>query len=400
MRRLHKCGPRCGCFAFAEDAPRRSGEALGARGVSPVLALAGLLLAACNGQSAGERPPPTVGVVTIEPQSVTLTTELPGRTTPYEIADVRPQVGGIIRARLFTEGSIVNAGQVLYQIEPAPFQAAYAQAAAQLANAEANLTTTQLKAERLAGLVKLKSVALQDADDAEAAFKEARATVQQDRAAVDAARINLAFTRVTAPISGRIGISTVTKGALVTANQPAALDTIQRLDPIYVDVAQSVAQVVALRRQFAQGRLTAGTAEAHITLDDGAVYPLVGRLQLTDITVDPATDAVTLRAVFPNPSGTLLPGMYVRATIVEGVNPAGLLAPEAGISHDQKGQPTALVVNAKGVVEQRQLQVGGTVANKWLVTAGLNPGDRVIVEGGQSVEPGASVRAIAADNVQ
>jgi membrane fusion protein (multidrug efflux system) len=338
--------------------------------------------------------------VTIEPQSVTLTTELPGRTTPYEIAEVRPQVGGIVEARLFTEGSIVNAGQVLYRIEPAPFQAAYDQAAAQLANAEANLTTTRLKAERLAGLVKLKSVALQDADDAEAAFKEAEATVRQDRAAVEAARINLAFTRVTAPIGGRIGISTVTKGALVTANQPAALDTIQRLDPIYVDVTQSVAQVVALRRQIAQGQLTTGTAEAHITLDDGAVYPLAGRLQLTDITVDPATDAVTLRAVFPNPSGTLLPGMYVRATIVEGVNPAGLLAPEAGISHDQKGRPTALIVNAKGVVEQRQLQVGGTVANKWLVTAGLNPGDRVIVEGSQSAEPGSTVRAIAADNVQ
>jgi membrane fusion protein, multidrug efflux system len=335
--------------------------------------------------------------VTIEPQPVTITTELPGRTAPYEIADVRPQVGGIIQARLFAEGSIVKAGQVLYRIDPAPFQAAYDQAAAQLANAKANLTTTQLKAERLAGLVKLKSVALQDADDAEAAFKEAEATVQQDRAALDAARINLQYTKVTAPISGRIGISTVTKGALVMASQAAALDTIQRLDPIYVDVTQSVSQVAALRRQIAQGRLTAGAAEAHLTLDDGAAYPLAGELQLTDITVDPATDAVTLRAVFPNPSGVLLPGMFVRATIVEGVNPAGLLAPEAGVSHDQKGQPTALVVNTKGVVEQRQLQVQGTIANKWLVTAGLRPGDRVIVEGTQSVEPDATVRAIPAD---
>jgi len=390
---LSESGPLCGGSTIAEYAPRSRGG----RSVGPAVALTGLLLAACNAQHPGQRPPPTVGVVTIEPQAVTLTTELPGRTAPYEIADVRPQVGGIVQARLFTEGSTVRAGQVLYRIDPAPFEAAYAQAAAQLANAEANLTTTQLKAERLAGLVKLKSAALQDADDAEAAFKEAQATVQQDRAALDAAKINLRYTQVTAPIGGRIGISTVTKGALVTAEQAAALDTIQRLDPIYVDVTQSVAQVAALRRQMVQGRLTAGAAEAHLTLDDGTVYPLAGQLQVTDITVDPATDAVTLRAVFPNPSGELLPGMFVRATIVEGVNPAGLLAPEAGVSHDQKGQPTALVVNAKGVVEQRQLQVQGTVANKWLVTAGLRPGDRVIVEGAQSVEPDATVRAIPAD---
>jgi membrane fusion protein (multidrug efflux system) len=335
--------------------------------------------------------------VTIEPQPVTITTELPGRTAPFEIADVRPQVGGIIQARLFTEGSIVKAGQVLYQIEPAPFQAAYDQAKGQLANAEASMADAKLKADRDALLVKQNSIARQDADDAEAAYQEAAATVKLDQAAVEAARINLAWTRVTAPITGRIGISTVTKGALVTASQTAALDTIQRLDPIYVDVTQSVAQVAALRRQIAQGRLTAGAAEAHLTLDDGAAYPLAGQLQVTDITVDPATDAVTLRAVFPNPSGVLLPGMFVRATIVEGVNAAGLLAPEAGVSHDQKGQPTALVVNAKGVVEQRQLQVQGTVANKWLVTAGLHPGDRVIVEGSQSVEPDATVRAIPAD---
>ena len=386
MRRLYESGPR------------RSGEAVGA-----ALALACLWLAGCSVQNQSQRPPPTVGVVTIEPQAVTLTAELPGRTAPFEIADVRPQVGGIIKARLFTEGAIVNAGQVLYLIEPAPFQAAYDGAAAQLANAQANLTTTRLKAERLAGLVKLNSVAAQDADDAEAAFKEAEATVQQDKAALEAARINLAFTRVTAPISGKIGISTVTKGALVTASQAAALDTIQRLDPIYVDVSQSVAQVTALRGQIAQGHLSAGgpgTADTRLTLDDGAAYPLVGQLQLTDITVDPATDAVTLRALFPNPQGTLLPGMFVRATIVEGVNPAGLLAPEAAIGHDQKGQPTALVVDAKGVAQQRQLQADRTVGNKWLVTAGLNPGDRVIVEGTQSVEPGAKVHAVPAANAQ
>ncbi|HVN02110.1 MAG TPA: efflux RND transporter periplasmic adaptor subunit [Caulobacteraceae bacterium] len=337
------------------------------------------------------------------PQPVTLTTELPGRTSPYEIADVRPQVGGIIKARLFDEGSIVRAGQVLYQIEPAPFQAAYAQAQAQLANAEANLTTARLKAERFEGLAKLHSIALQDADDAEAAFKEAEATVKQARAATEAARINLEFTRVTAPISGRIGISTVTKGALVTANQPTALDTIQRLDPIYVDVTQSAAQVVALRRQMAQGGLKADastSAEVRLTLDDGSQYPLAGRMQFTDVTVDPATDAVRLRAVFPNPSGLLLPGMFLRATVIEGVNPSGLLVPQQGVTRDQKGQPTALVLNREGVVELRRLQVAQTVGNKWLVTSGLAPGDLVVVEGGQSVEVGMRARAVPADNLQ
>jgi membrane fusion protein (multidrug efflux system) len=291
---------------------------------------------------------------------------------------------------------------VLYQIEPAPFQAAYDQATAQLANATANLTTTKLKAERFADLVKIHAVSAQDADDAEAAFKQAAATVQQDRAAAEAARINLNFTRVTAPITGRIGISTVTKGALVTASQTTALDTIQRLDPIYVDVTQSVAQVEALRRQIAEGSVdgAGGSAEAHLTLDDGAAYPLAGRLQVTDITVDQTTDAVTLRAVFPNPNGVLLPGMFVRATIAEGVTPSALLVPQQGVDHDQKGQPTALVVNAKGVVEQRQLQVSQSVGARWLVTAGLRAGDRVIVEGTQNAQPGAQVRAVPADNVR
>ncbi len=361
-----------------------------------------MLLAACGGEPPRARPTPTVGFVTLEPQSVMVTTELPGRTSPYEIADVRPQVTGIIIAREFEEGSVVHAGQVLYQIEPAPFQAAYDQATAQLANAEANLTTTQLKAQRYAELVKLHAVSSQDADDAQAAYKQAAATVQQDRAAAEAARINLDFTRITAPITGRIGISTVTKGALVTASQTTVLDTIQRLDPIYVDVTQSVAQVESLRRQIAQGRLNTpnGEAPTHLTLDDGTAYPIVGDLRATDLAVDPTTDAVTMRAVFPNPSGVLLPGMFVRATIDEGVLPNALLVPEQGVGHDQKGEPTALVVNAQGVVEQRQLRVGQTVGSKWLVTSGLNPGDRVIVEGLQGLQPGAHVRAVPADNLR
>jgi membrane fusion protein (multidrug efflux system) len=395
MRRLDTV-PRRGALARANEV-RRAKRVLWRAGC---LALV-VLLGGCGGHRPS-RPPPTVGVVTVEPQAVTLTTELPGRTSPYEVADVRPQVGGVIKARLFDEGSIVHAGQVLYQIEPAPFQAAYDQATALLASAQANLVTTRLKAQRYADLSKLHAVSSQDADDAEAAFKQAEATVQQDRAAAEAARINLDFTRVTAPITGRIGISTVTKGALVTASQTTALDTIQRLDPIYVDVTQSVAQVVALRRQIAQGRVSGApaSAEAHVTLDDGTTYPLAGRLQVTDITVDQTTDAVTLRAVFPNPSALLLPGMFVRATIIEGVTSAALLVPEQGVGHDQKGQPTALVVGANGLVEQRQLQVAQTVGNRWLVTSGLAPGERVIVEGTQAAEPGTRVRAVPADNLQ
>ena len=396
MRRLADTAPQAGALARADGTGRAARVSRRAACMTLVALLGG-----CGGHRAGERPPPTVGVVTLEPQAVTLTTELPGRTSPYEIADVRPQVGGIIKARLFEEGAIVHAGQVLYQIEPAPFQAAYDQTTAQLANAAANLVTTRLKAERYADLVKLRAVSSQDADDAEAAFKQAEATVRQDRAAAEAARINLDFTRVTAPITGRIGISSVTKGALVSASQAAALDTIQRLDPIYVDVTQSVAQVVALRRQIAQGRVSgaSGGAETHLTLDDGTPYALPGRLQVTDITVDQTTDAVTLRAVFPNPSAELLPGMFVRATIVEGVAPNALLVPEQGVGHDQKGQPTALVVNRQGVVEQRDLQVTQTVGAKWLVASGLDAGDRVIVEGAQSAQPGDHVRAIPADNL-
>ena len=369
--------------------------------LAPAGLLAAALLTGCGGPPEGGRPPPTVGVVTIEPQPVTLTTELPGRTSPYEIADVRPQVGGIIEARPFTEGSLVKAGQVLYQIQPAPYRAAYDQALGQLANAEANLVATRLKAARLAGLVKLNSVAKQDADDAEAAYKQALATVQQDKAAAEAARINLGWTRVTAPISGKIGISSVTKGALVTATQPTALTTIQRLDPIYVDVTQSAAQVLALRKQMEQGGLQSRAgAEVHLTLDDGSQYPLPGRLQFTDVTVDPTTDAVTLRAIFPNPRGLLLPGMFLRATVIEGVDPAGLLAPQQGVTRDAKGGATALVVDAKGVVELRRLQISQAIGNKWLVTSGLGAGDRLIVEGAQSAQPGMHVRVAPADNVQ
>jgi membrane fusion protein (multidrug efflux system) len=401
MRRLFVSAPQGGPLALAGRLTPASRKARAIRPARTAAALAALLLAGCGGRGPPQRPPPTVGVVVVQPQAVTLTAELPGRTSPYEIADVRPQVGGIVKARLFEEGAVVRAGQVLYQIEPAPFEAAYAQARAQLANAEAGLVSARLKAQRVATLLTQHSVAAQDADDAQAAFKEAEATVQQDKAAAGAARINLNFTKVTAPIGGRIGISAVTKGALVTASQSTALATIQRLDPIYVDVTQSAAQVLALKRQMAAGGLRPDAgAEVRLTLDDGSQYPLAGRMQVNDITVDPTTDTVTLRAVFANPSGLLLPGMFLRATVIEGVNPAGILAPQQGVSRDQKGQPTALVLNRQGVVELRRLQIAQSVGNRWLVTAGLAAGDRVIVEGVQSVEPGQRAQAAPADNVQ
>ena len=370
------------------------------------IAAAGGLILAQSLQGCGAQPqggpshaPAVVGVITIEPQAVALQTQLAGRTSPFEISDVRPQVGGIIKARLFKEGALVRAGQVLYLIEPAPFQAAYEQAMAQLANAQANLVTTQLKAQRYGDLVKINAVSRQDYDDAQAAYGQARANVQQQRAAAQAARINLAFTRVTAPIAGRIGLSSVTPGALVTASQTTALTTIQRLDPIYVDVTQSSGDLLALRRDMSLGQLgaarPAGTS-VRLSLEDGSDYPLEGRLQFTDITVDPTTGGVTLRAVFPNPSGLLLPGMYVRANVTEGVDPAGLLVTQQGVSRDAKGNPTVLIVDRRGRVELRQIATTRTVGPKWLVTSGLAAGDRVIVEGLQSAQPGAAVRAVPA----
>jgi membrane fusion protein (multidrug efflux system) len=340
-----------------------------------------------------------VGVVTLRAAPVTLITELPGRTSPFETSDVRPQVGGIIVDRPFTEGGQVRAGQVLYRIDPAPYRAAYDQARAQVASAEAALVTARNKAERYADLVKINGVARQDYDDAQAAYGQAAASLQQLRAAADAARINLGYATITAPISGRIGISTVTKGALVTTGQTNALTTIQRLDPIYVDVTEAASEVLRLRRALQAGRVTGGgpaSLTVRLKLEDGSDYPLEGRLQFTDVTVDQTTGAVTLRAIFPNPGDLLLPGMYVRAEVAQGVAPAGLLAPQQGVGRDEKGQPTAMVVNAQGRAEFRALQTGQAVGNAWLVTSGLKPGDRLIVEGLQRVKPGAPVRAVAA----
>ncbi len=344
--------------------------------------------------------PPEVGVVTIEPQPVILTTVLPGRTSPFAVSDVRPQVSGIIQGRLFQEGGNVRAGQVLYQIDPATYKAAYDQAKAQLASAQANVATAKAKAERYGDLVKINGVAKQDYDDAKAAYLQAAAAVQQNEAQVQSAKINLDYTRVKAPISGRIGKSAYTKGALVTASQADALTTIQTLDPIYVDITQSAAELLKLRRSLADGALTGGgpnSTEVTLKLDDGGDYPLKGKLEFADVTVDQTTGAVTLRAIFPNPKGVLLPGLYVRAVVAQGGKPSAILAPQQGVTRDQTGAPIATVVNAQGKTEIRKLTTQGVVGDKWLVTSGLNPGDRLIVEGLQRLQqPGMAVHVVPA----
>jgi membrane fusion protein (multidrug efflux system) len=374
---------------------QRSGAAITGFAITAALALQGC------GRHPQQPPmgPPEVGVVTLEPQTVNLQTELPGRTSPYAISDVRPQVSGILKARLFVEGDDVKAGQVLYQIDPAPYQATYDQAKAQLASAQANVATAKAKSERYADLVKIKGVSQQDYDDAKAAYLQAAASVQQNQAAVQSAKINLDYTRITAPISGRTGKSAVTKGALVTASQTDALTTVQTLDPIYVDITQSSSDLLKLRRGLAAGALTNGgpsSADVTLKLEDGSDYPLSGKLQFTDVTVDQTTGAVTLRAIFPNPKGILLPGMYVRAVVTQGAKPAAILAPQQGVTRNLAGDPVAMVVDAAGNAQSRKLTTQGVYGDKWIISSGLSAGDRVIVEGLQKVRPGAPVHAVPA----
>ncbi len=356
-----------------------------------------LLLSACDGQNAGA---PTgaggeqeVGVVTLRGQSVTLSSELTGRVNATMTSDVRPQVDGIIKQRLFTEGAEVKAGQVLYQIDPASYQASYDQAAAQLKNAQATVQSTRLKSQRYAALVKENGVSQQDADDAKAAYLAAVASVAQYQAALETARINLAYTQVRAPIAGRIGISSVTPGALVTASQTDALATIRALDPIYVDLTQSSAQLLKLRRQQAALQRGAITPVA-IKLEDGTPYAHAGKLELTEVAVDEATGSVTLRAVFPNPEHELLPGMYVHATVDNGVDPKAILAPQQGITRNAKGEATALVVDEQNNVAQRTVSAERVVGSNWLIGSGLNEGDRLIVEGTGKVTIGAAVKPV------
>jgi membrane fusion protein, multidrug efflux system len=363
----------------------------------PLVALmaTALLLAACDAkQPPAAQPTPEVGVVTLKTESVVLKTELAGRTAAASVAEVRPQVGGIIKARRFEEGSLVKAGQVLYDIDPASYRAARDEAAAALANAEATVASSKLKNERYAQLVKIEGVSQQDADDAHATYLQAVADVAQKKAALETARINLDYTQVRAPISGRIGTSTVTPGALVTASQTTALATIRALDPMYVDLTQSSAAMLRLRAQLGQGKLKAGGTDAHLVLEDGSTYARTGRLKFAEVAVDEATGSVTLRAEFPNPDGVLLPGMYVRAQLDEAVDSAAILAPQQGIARDPKGNATAMVVDAAGKVVQRTVVTERALGTAWRVTDGLVAGDRLIVEGLNKVRVGQHVTVV------
>jgi membrane fusion protein, multidrug efflux system len=364
--------------------------------------LISLISGGCDRQEA-QSPPPIaeVSVVTLKPQRVMLTTELPGRTSAYLIAEVRPQVGGIIQRRLFTEGSDVKEGDVLYQIDPAVYQATYNSAKAVLARAEANLIPIRLKAGRYAELVITNAVSQQEYDDASAALKQAEADVEAGKAAVETARINLAYTKVTAPISGRIGRSSVTNGALVTASQPSALATIQQLSPIYVDVTQSSAELLRLKQNLASGLLKSnGAAQARVRLllEDGSHYPLPGTLKFSEVTVDQSTSSITLRAIFPNPKHMLLPGMFVRAILDEGVNDHAILVPQRGVTRNQAGNAMVMVVGSEEKVEPRVIKVPRAVGENWLVSEGLKAGDRVILEGLQKARPGMPVKAVPFGN--
>jgi len=350
-----------------------------------------------QGQQSAPAVLPEVATVVVQPQRVEMTTELPGRTSAYLVAEIRPQVNGIIQKRLFKEGSDVKKGELLYQIDPAPFQVAYDSAKASLAKAQANLPSKKLRAERYKQLLDDNAVSQQDYDDAEAVLEQAQAEVLYWKAAVEAARINLGYTQVTAPISGRIGKSNVTDGALVTAYQPMSLSTIQQLDPIYVDVTQSSAELLRLKRNIGAGRLSnddENERSVRLLLEDGTPYPLEGTLQFRDVTVDPATGSFTLRIVVPNPDNLLLPGMFVRAVILEGIAEQAMLVPQQGVSRNPKGEPLALIVDDDGKVQQRILTLDRAIGDHWLVSSGLAKGDHVIVEGMLKVRPGDAVNAV------
>ncbi|MDR5833024.1 efflux RND transporter periplasmic adaptor subunit [Caballeronia sp. LZ034LL] len=363
-------------------------------------ATAAMFLAAC-GQKQSAPPPqtPEVGIVTVQPTSVPVVADLPGRTSAFLVAQVRARVDGIVLRREFTEGSDVKAGQRLYKIDPAPYIAALNNAKATLAKAQANVATQNALVQRYKVLVAANAVSKQDYDNAVATQGQAVADVAAGKAAVDTAQINLGYTDVLSPISGRTGLSQVTPGAYVQASAATLLTTVQQLDPIYVDLTQSSVEGLKLRRQIQEGRLqTEGIHAAKVTLvlEDGRNYTEQGKLQFSDVSVDQSTGSVTIRAIFQNKDRVLLPGMFVRARIQEGMNDHALVVPQIGITHDQKGTPTALVVNKDDKVELRQLVTGGTSGNNWVVDSGLNPGDRVIVNGVEKAKPGMQVKPVAA----
>lgn len=365
-----------------------------------VVLAAALVLSGCGEGPPPAPPPPAVGFVMLKPEPVTLTTELPGRVSALETSEVRPQVSGIIRRRLFQEGSIVRAGQVLYEIEDAQYRATVLNAQGQLANAEATIRSTALQADRFRQLVAANAISKQDADNADAAARQARAQVTAARGTLRSAQVNLGFTSIRAPITGRIGRSLVTPGALVSNGQADPLATIQRLDSVYVDLSRSAAQMLDLKASLKTGGVSpTGGARAQLLLPNGQVYPVEGRLQFAEASADPQTGSVTLRATFPNRDGMLLPGLFVRARITEGVQQQGLLVPQAGISRNERGQATALVLGPDNVVQPRVVTTRQTVGDKWLVTDGLKPGDKVIVEGLVGVMPGMKVTPHVAGSV-
>lgn len=354
-------------------------------------------IAGCSHKKAAPTPPtPEVGVMTLRPQPVSIVTELPGRTVAYRIAEVRPQVNGVILKRLFVEGSPVKAGQQLYQIDPAPFQASYQSAQAALAKAQATAVSTRLLAQRYKPLSEARAVSQQDYDNAVASQDQAAADVASARAAVETARINLAYTRVIAPITGRTGRSSVTEGALVGANQTTSLVIIQQLDPIYVDVTQASTVLLHLQRALAEGQLKKvgdAQAEAKLILEDGTPYPQAGKLQFSEVTVDSGTGSVTLRSVFPNSQNVLLPGMFVRERLEEGINEKGLLIPQRAVARNERGEPTVTLVDSDSKAVTRIIRTDRAIGDQWLVSEGVAAGDKIIVVGIQSVRPGTTVHA-------
>ncbi|MFJ5359258.1 efflux RND transporter periplasmic adaptor subunit [Pectobacterium sp. CHL-2024] len=382
------------------------------RGLTPLAAVlmlsGGLMLAGCdsgnNQQGGAQQQMPEVGIVTLKTEALNVMTELPGRTSAYRIAEVRPQVGGIILKRNFVEGSDVKAGASLYQIDPATYQASYNSAKGSLAQAQAQAEIARLTVNRYKPLLGTNYVSKQDYDQAVATSRQADAAVQAAKAAVDTAQINLAYTKVNSPIEGRVGKSTVTEGALVATGQATALTTVQQLDPIYVDVTQSSNDFLQLKKELENGTLkqSEGKANVRLLLENGTEYTEAGTLEFSDVTVDETTGSITLRAIFPNPQHNLLPGMFVRARLDSGVNPTALLVPQQGVSRDPRGQATAMVVGEGDKVEPRTLKTSKAVGDKWLVTEGLKAGDRVIVTGLQKIRPGAQVKTkeVAQENQQ
>lgn len=362
--------------------------------------LATLLLAACGKDAGGPPPPPEVGVITLQPRTVSITDQLPGRTTAYRVAEVRPQVTGIVQRRLFAEGAEVRAGEQLFQIDSGPYRAALSSAEASLKRAEAQAVTAKLLEERYAPLIAANAVSKQENDEAIASRARADADVAAARAQVDGARINLVYTQLLSPINGRIGRALVTEGALVTSGQQAALATVQQLDPIYVDITQSSTELLRLQRQLEAGELVKNDqneAEVALTLEDGTSYAERGRLKVSEVSVDPSTGSVTLRAVFPNPRRELLPGMFVRAQLTRGTREAALLVPQRGVSHNAKGEATVVIVEKDNTVAERVVKADRVIDGQWLITDGLAGGDRVVLDGLQKIKPGSEVKPVPAD---